>query len=314
MTTSQQPKTALYFATVCALPNGDAIVSGHLVSEGHEPTATIVLRCGKRGWHLVAKFTDIVYAMTYGTTSSPGASHAIGILGRDGRFAICDDEHIRSVETIGKRGYGYLEGSTWANGSFYACGADGQVFRRTNASVWTDITSGVRGWPANSKGLYVLSVAERRKGEIVVCGSSGFAAIFDGSRWRVLDLDTNMDLHRVWLTQAGVGYFCGAGGTLLRMNDERAIVNLSALGATDETFHDICEYAGRLYIAAGRSLLTLEDDRIEEVGVPGPPDASVYRLAAYDSLWCVGDETVRQLSGDQWTIYESPTNRPAKSG
>jgi hypothetical protein len=307
---SNRRSTNLYFTNVLALPGIQAVVAGHLVSEKDEPTATIVLHIAGGKWSLVGKIPDVVYSIALDSSnrhSEPG----FGVLGREGYFAVFKAGVAELRDAIVRGHPAYLEGLVCTEGIFFACGAQRQVVCRSG-----------NGWSRVDQELYVpfdgsptgflLGIAARSPNDLFVCGSEGFAASWNGRRWSRIEIPTNMDLNSVFCSSNGDTYFAGAGGSLFALRSGGRIDHLSDSMVSKNSFFDICEFNQDLYVAAGDQLVRLSDGHLELVLVPRSPNGDVawiYSVSAAESLWCVGDEYVREFDGSRWLIHECPANR-----
>lgn len=307
---SNRRSTSLYFTKVLALPGRQAIVAGHLVSEKDEPTATIVLRIVGDKWNLVGKIPDIVYSIALDSTNRPGGP-CFGVLGREGYFGVFGAGVAELTDSIIRGHPAYLEGLVCTEGVFFACGAQRQVVCRS-----------MNGWSRVDQDLYVpfdecpagflFGISARSPNELFVCGSEGFAANWNGRVWSKIEIPTNLDLNSVFCASNGETYFSGAGGVIFALRVDGRIDNLSDSAISNNSLFDICEFKQDVYVAAGDQLLRLSDGQLESVLVPRSPNgevAWVYSVSAEESLWCVGDEYIREFDGVRWIIHECPANR-----
>ena len=304
--------THLYFSTVQALPDGSAVVGGHLSVEGSSPTATLLLHLADGKWRLAAKIPDVVNAMTLGNRS--GEETLLGILGRSGFFAEASVSERRLVEedSIPLRGYGYMEDVAFFGGNYYAGGADRQVFRR-----------GANGWQRIDETIYKPSSAlvpvptdfilALDAGPVSLCaaGGSGFAARFERELWSQWEVPTNIDLNDVFHSSEGRVFICGGGGLLASIHSDGSWQQYSPGEFPDFIFWKMAEFQGRIYIAAGGAVFRIEDGELAKIDLPFSPQAEIYAIsAAGGSLWATGDAFVYQLNDQgKWKRHECPANQ-----
>jgi len=308
---TKRPSTSLYFSKVLALPGAQAVVAGHLVSEKDEPTATVVLRIADGQWGLVGKIPDIVYAMTLNHSEGHGGAPSFGILGREGYFAVFGAGATEFVDPIVRGHPAYLEGLACNEGIFSACGSQRQVLRHTERG-WSRIDEDIYIPFEGSPSGFLLGIAVRSPSELFVCGSEGFAATWNGTRWSRIEIPTNMDLNSVYCSKNGNTYFAGAAGSLFALRVGGQIHDMSNSMVSKNAIYDIVEFQGGLYIATGSELVRVRDDQSELIPVPPSPNgdlAWIYSLSAGESLWCVGDEYVREFDGSSWVVHECPANK-----
>lgn len=303
MTPARKPKTALYFSNVAALAGDEAIVAGHLVAEGSEPTGTVLLRCGKTGWGAVSKVDDVVYHLV------TVQARTFAAIGRRGAFLMGDRASIAAREHAPISGFGYLESVGAYAGTCYVCGADRQVLERRADGTWGHIDEGIAIDATTPSGQSFLDIAAGPPATLLAVGTGGLAAVLQGGKWSSIDLPTNVDLHCVVRNVDGTAFVAGGGGTLFRIDANGEIDDLSLADGAKVSFRDACMFQGRLYLAAGPRLFSLHDDQLEPVDLPPAAQGDFCALSASESLWCVGDEWVRQFDGRKWLVHECPANQ-----
>ena len=214
-------------------------------------------------------------------------------------------EHIADAGT-GKGKYGYLSQIREIGGEVYACGDEGQVYKR-----------GSNGWLHFDKG--VLETRERKQpnchngidgtgpDDIYVVGEYGRIFHFDGKKWTRVGAQTNSHLERVRCVNPDEVYVCGADGVLLRGNRQGWI----EIGDPDMTDHiwDLEYFGKKLYLAVEDTLMVHDGKTLEPVDTKLDPPIDAHRLSSRKGiLWSFGEDHLAYFDGSQWTRVVHPDN------
>jgi hypothetical protein len=301
--------TALYFTTVRAYPGKAAVVGGHLLSEGEDPTGTRIMLINGGAWGVVGNLPQVAYSMLIRIPPGETKRRLIA-LGRDGLVREFLPANAGSVDVpITPTEYGYLNEITEVDHVLYVCGVHGQVYRRSNGS-WQSMDNGLRKkFDGSHVERRLRSIHGFSSNSIYVCGFEGEIWHWDGQKWTQIDSPTNMPLRCVLCAPDGNAYFCGAAGHLYALLPDRSWEDLSDAQVSKSTLQDMTLFKDRLYIAGDEQLLYLDSKTLK--AVPSPQEGR-FRAMAIDAsnelLWCVGEEDVFSFDGTSWTRYVCPQN------
>ncbi|NVB38750.1 hypothetical protein G6O69_12995 [Pseudenhygromyxa sp. WMMC2535] len=189
-------------------------------------------------------------------------------------------------------------------GSLYACGAHGQVYRRTRQG-WEHIDGPILD-RSMERSLSLNGIDGSAEDDILVVGYHGRILRFDGRRWSELDPPTNLHLERVCCVGRGEAYACGNRGTLLWIRGE-SIMDLSV--DIPEHFWGMTVFDGRLYVATLSAIWVLEDGELREIDTGLGGDVEFYRLDSCEGmLWSIAPKDLIRFDGDTWERVPFPDN------
>ncbi len=300
--------TSVYFTSVVAFSPELAVLGGHLRAEGTEPSVTRFYVVSGDRWGFLEDMDEIVYAATrkddasgaptlcrmgrrglYRETPFGGATHEV-------RLAV-DPGYLLDLRSIG--------------GALHACGTQNQVHRQV-AGGWHRIDAGTFA-PLGPAGVdrSFEAIDGLAADDLYAVGQSGAVWHFDGRAWTALERPTTYPLFAVLCASSGDVFVAGSNGTLFRGGRGRGWTPLGDPALTRATLVDLAELQGKVYIAGGAALLTIEGDSLARVEVPlaGP-----LAFDALDvdrdrrSLWSVGDGCVLRCTGARWDRLECPDN------
>ncbi|MET0068543.1 MAG: hypothetical protein ABW096_00785 [Candidatus Thiodiazotropha sp.] len=299
---SANNRNKLYFSNVAALPDNSAVICGHLVCEGSEPTATLVVHYKNGKWKLIAKVADVVNQIIYKGSIKEG--NVVCVLGRNGYIAeyLVENRELISENIVPARGIGYLEAITYKNNAYYIAGSDHEIIKYADNSFYhyDDYLSPT---PLHEKKYLSIACGE----EIYCCGTQGSVIVGDGVSWNSIESPTNIDLNVVFCTKNGHVYFASGGGLLWRYSNHDGWTEYEC--DDNVIFWNVTEFHDELYLAAGTSIYKFNGSEIVKIQMPPDYDCEIYSMSSsLESIWLVGDEYLHQFDGEKWTKHVSPTN------
>lgn len=184
-------------------------------------------------------------------------------------------------------------------GVAYAVGTHRAVYRRQDANRWQVMDDGIFDGEDFDCGFD--SVHGFSEEEIYAVGEGGEIWQFDGSKWQKRETGTNIYLHGVVCTSAGIVCAVGAMGTvLLGRNEEwRRLEGVP----TGLEFWSVEEFGGRIYVAASTSLLfeLVEGElRLVNFGECAIPSTVHHLFTIEGSLYALGSKHLRRFDGTNW--------------
>ena len=202
----------------------------------------------------------------------------------------------------------------------YACGHNGQVYRRSGSDDWAIVDHGLFRAPqplptgadpaaaaqqllALIQDQLILNCIDGFADDLYVVGDDGFMAHFDGTAWRQLDLPVRQHLQWVRCI-VGAVWACGFHGCLISGTAQGGFRDLSDPAVTSH-FWCLAAHEQDLYIAAGDQLLVREraTERIRSVNTALTPEvADCHRVDSRDgALWSMGSKDLVRLHLGAWT-------------
>jgi hypothetical protein len=131
---------------------------------------------------------------------------------------------------------------------------------------------------------------------LYACGVGGAVYRFDGQRWRAMDVPTDVNLSGVVVESERSIYFCGDGGTLLHLLDDKWVVYE---GDPERNYWDICLYRGAPVLAHSSGLDRFADGSFEPLDPSPDPENTFYRLHSLgDRLLSTGPDDVFVIDGN----------------
>jgi hypothetical protein len=297
-----------YFTKVTALPDGEALVCGHLAREQDEPTFTRLYLVSSHGWRHVADMPDIVYSMARGKVDQ-GSRPDLFVLGRDGAYKFFSTGLPPINGHVPKKDVTYLEAAATFFGVTYVCGGQNQVFRLLG-DAWDDISKEIYEPFEGRLTASLEAMASLSSGEVLFVGDRGSVLCYRNGVWRRIDVPTNVNL--LCATSASSRYLVGgANGVLLEISAGDRVRDLANDVTADTRIAAFAEYRERVYAACTDKLILLSGSD-EPVEVPTPNDFGLNSIASVDAvgdhLWITGGEQVLRFDGSVWEVFLSPDN------
>lgn len=192
--------------------------------------------------------------------------------------------------------------------SVYAVGMLRMVYRRVSPGRWLRFNQEAEVRSPDEVDAGLRSVDGITEDAICAVGLHGEIWHFNGQRWIRVDSPTNVRLERVRFIGPALAYACGAGGVILRGENNRWSV--VEHGQTEDTFWDMVPFGGKLFLATTQSLYVLnEREELLKLDIPVGHEVATNYLAASDRmLWSVGGTDIVIFDGNRWTIPNHPLN------
>lgn len=242
----------------------------------------------------------------------------------------------REVRTERLLGAGLTEGNFGGlmtnirsiRGQLWACGQNGQVYRRMGFDDWQRSDDGIRvdvdpvqyGTDRISEMLDIISTAPMlncidgvSESDVYVVGLQGFLAHFDGTTWTKIELPVQEHLEWVRCGDRNEVWVCGHHGTLLRGNATSGFENVAG-PIDDQTFVCLVEFNGSIYLSAEEGLFRYDGESISPVETTLKPNIQdAWRLDEVDGvMWSIGVTDLARFDGAEWMRVHHPDNEPIK--
>lgn len=184
----------------------------------------------------------------------------------------------------------------------YAVTTMREVYRRDNASTWTDLSVAIM--ESEKKNLHNIgfdAIDGFSENDIYVCGSNGDAWHYNGKTWRILDLPTNAMISDMVCGDDGNVYIVFWHGLILKGRDSQwEIIKQS----TVEQLESVAWFKGYAYIATWNRLYKLVDDKLIGVAFEnGYSQVFCGHLAAgYGHMISAGSKEAHIFDGEKWSV------------
>jgi hypothetical protein len=301
-------QSRIYFTNALCLPDGAAVLAGHMEAEEDDPTFTRLALLNKGTWGMLGDLPDIVYGLARKPNPS-GPRPFLCVMGRDGLFREYVPGGKPIEQQIPKKDVTYLEDLAWVDGSLYCCGGQRQVYRQVGRE-WTSMDAGIYEEFSGRLRHSLLSIDGFSERRILAVGMHAETWLWDGARWSSLTAPTNVTFNRVKCLPSGDAYICGDGGSLYRLTKMADWIDLSNPDVSKKSFWDMAFFQGNVYVAAETDLLRVDGAALEVVPLGLRRAPYIVALDADEnSLWCVGDQNVYEFNGRETTIHICPDNR-----
>jgi hypothetical protein len=223
----------------------------------------------------------------------------VGFIGREeGFYERIPGAGMREPDATG---HGKMSRIKQIGAHLYACGFGGQIYRRDAPGTWIPIDDGVRGPPTLTNTLSLEDIDGPNEEEIYVVGNDGYAAWFDGRRWRRLDTPGEDNLYALLPRPDGSVWIAGRRGRLLN-GDCRAGLRDRSDPEFDAEVLSLAWFDNRLYLGTRRGLAVLDGQRISfvETGLERPIKDAHAVDAVDGALWVFGYEDIACFDGARW--------------
>ncbi len=211
-------------------------------------------------------------------------------------------------------------------GQLWACGQNGQVYRRLGVDGWRRNDEGIRvqvnpaeyGPDRISEMLEVMSTAPMLScidgtgdNDVYVVGLQGFLAHFNGTAWAKIELPVDEHLEWVRCVDNDEVWVCGHNGTLLKGNARSGFKSVSGLD-DHQTFVCLAKFDGSVYLSAEEGLFLYNGKSITSVKTKLKPELQdAWRLDHVDGvMWSIGVTDLARFDGKKWTRVDHPDNEP----
>lgn len=300
---------AQYFKSIVAMEPDFIVLSGHLYSEGAEPSFTrlSMLRGGK--WSGLTDFEDIAHAATKKPINVHRVKPYFCVLGRIGTFREMAPGVKLPDTAIGNRKSGYLRDLRYIGSHLYACGTQNQVYRQNENREWESIDDGLFSPLGDKVDRILESIDGFSENDIYAVGMLGSIWHWNGTRWTLLERLTNLSFFSVLCGSDGNVYIGGSGGLCYRGTRNKGWTDLTNQSVSSEILGKMVEFQGIIYIAAMTKLLMVSNNTLEEVSVPVDGHKAFLSLDTVPGqMWTAGDDSILQYDGVRWIRHSYPSN------
>lgn len=176
-----------------------------------------------------------------------------------------------------------------------SAGSVGQVYLLRNEKI-----EALPPLKVMDKGVTIEDMAGHDRNDLVVVTSDGYAAHFNGSHWRVLDLPTNASLTSICKMADDRYAISGKNGTIvIGIGDTWQLIS-----PIDEerSYWGIAEHAGAIYAAHLGGVDKVLGQKLSPVKIPFSEQLSFTVLRGNkEGVWSFAEQTIGLIQGDQWT-------------
>ena len=232
----------------------------------------------------------------------------VGFYGREeGFYEKIKGAGLHAEDAIGQ---GYMTAIRQIGAHLYACGAGGQIYRRTAANEWAHLDEGMLSL---GRDVIIDAVDGVDEESVYLAGQNGAAYWKGKGPVQDLALPTSAWLTCIHAQDDRDIWICGSGGVLLRGNHVDGFREAAA-SVGKETLLSMAHFQGRYYVATARHLFVLEGSRLRQVSTSLVPElADAHLLDAVDGvLWSVGYRDVARFDGQRWERFDLPGNPPIR--
>jgi hypothetical protein len=207
----------------------------------------------------------------------------------------------------------------------FACGHNGQVYKRVGDNSWIaidseiyksiDYTSGDTSKLLNAMlGQRVLNCIDgSSEADVYTVGDDGYMAHFDGKKWKEIKLKTTEHLQWIRCYSPTEAWACGFNGTLLVGNVISGFRDVSTID-DNYTWWSLAKLDNKIYLAAAEGLFVYEGTGIKPVKTGlSPEHEDTYRVNVKDgALWSVGAKDIVRLMNGSWERFGHIDNPPIR--
>jgi len=199
---------------------------------------------------------------------------ATGHIGTSGGCPDTDDYHIHKESII--------HGIRLIGEHVYIVGPARVIYRRTGVKEWQLFNKGtqddlmiknIKNGNRSEYSYAFLSIDGFSESDMYAVGNKGEAWHYDGTKWTVIDLPTNSDLHKVHCAKDGNVYISGDDYTILRgKGDKWDFILNSTIDHPFSThlFEAIAWFKDALYIGTSEGLYKYINNRFEKIPLTPP--------------------------------------------
>jgi hypothetical protein len=212
----------------------------------------------------------------------------------------------------------------------YACGYNGQVYKREGANRWAHMDDGLLQ-PRNNRQneLDLLDIGGPDESAIYTVGSvsvGGYspkgspavAFFWNGRHWRKLALpEDSRSLGGILVESESRVWLCGDGGTLLLGNAQDGFRRVSS-PEDRQHFYSMTRFAGQLWLGSDQGLF-IHDPENPDSGIQpakpclNPPLHDTHIVDSWDGvLWSIGRKDIARFDGKTWERIDHPDNPPIR--
>ncbi len=187
---------------------------------------------------------------------------------------------------------------TEIGGKAYAVGLRGMVYRLDKLlkekGVWTRIDEGLPN-TFNVQAIHGFNASD-----IYAVGRNGEVWHYDGKRWKIKELPTNINLYSVKCVEDGKVYLAGNDGLLISGRDD--IWEVIEHETTEDNICDIEWFEGKLYVSTRHGVYWLDNSTLVSVNFGEDKPATCYQLSKAEGvMWSNGEHDIMSFDGEKWT-------------
>ena len=227
----------------------------------------------------------------------------------DVKIAYLGGEELEKIPNSGSyNGRGALSQIKEINDHIYACGFEGQVYKRLSNNNWITLDeNGKFGLKEISNPIHLNGISGINEKNIFVVGLNGKILKFNGLIWSEIESKTTEHLERIVCVSENEIYVCGNNGTFLKGN-QNEFKNLSNSEIV-ENFWGIEYFNGNVYLSSLNGLFIYDGNRIEKLKTGLKPEINGYRLDSKNGiLLSSGGFDTAIFDGKKWKRITNPQN------
>jgi hypothetical protein len=205
--------------------------------------------------------------------------------------------------------------------SLWACGASGQVYRRTESGAWIHADAGLlqvgeTAFDNQRIGGDLAGTSEQdiyhTVGKFGPDGLTGNLFHFDGNSWIYLSTPTDAVLSAILVESPDRIWICGDGVVLF--GNRRAGFQMLSTAPSPHVFNSLALHQDTLWLGSNFGLCRYDPSRNRFVNAHTGVDRKlswVHTLTKSDGvLWCVGPDGMLRHDGRSWTRIDLPDPLP----
>ncbi|VVN92643.1 hypothetical protein [Pseudomonas fluorescens] len=257
-------------------------------------------------------------------------------------YALCTDgtvETYNSNSTLNeaipmRENAGSLSSITHIGNRTYACGAENQIFYRSN-NFWEETGVSFRDDAVNilkeiateiksGKELNILELTKKTRtltlfecikgtseNNIYTCGTNGMVLHWNGHEWQQSQSGTRQHLHDIHCVTPDDIIMCGHNGVVIRGNHTNGFRRMP-IEKTDINFWSVRLFNKSLYLGSTSGLFCVTKNTLIKASFGTITLPSQYSIESIDTtdntLWVITNKFILRLNTGTWKIIELPDN------
>lgn len=227
-------------------------------------------------------------------------------------------EKIKDAGVGGEsKGFGYVSRIRLIDNTLYVCGLSGQIYART-ATGWehadNEILQPVPSDPLSvdqfvAENIQLTDIAGTNANDLLVVGSDGYIAKFDGVSWVKVVSPVDENLNCIYRQSGDEIWICGFNGALLRGNPRDGFQDVSGIN-DNSYFQSVCAHGDSIFIGASDGLYVYANNRLERLAISDELNLGEvsHVEATGETLWVVGEKFLATFDGRDWRKHGHPDN------